>query len=127
MKSKRIISFIVMIIMIFSFASCSYGVESVEDAISDGDTFLNTANTQRNLIDSTKLQNLSDSVYNMILLIGMIGAVIVGSILGIKFMISSVDEKAEVKKHLVIYVIGCCVLFGAFTIWKIIVSVLGSA
>ena len=32
--------------------------------------------------------------------------------------------KAEAKKALVPYAIGCAVVFGSFTIWKIVVTVL---
>ena len=36
------------------------------------------------------------------------------------------SKKAEVKKSLIPYVAGCVVVFGAFTIWKIIVTILQS-
>ena len=43
--------------------------------------------------------------------------------MGIKFMIGSVEEKAEIKAALVPFVIGCIVVFGAFGIWKIVVTI----
>ncbi len=56
----------------------------------------------------------------------MVVAVIVGLIIGIRFMVSGVDEKAKIKEELMPYVIGCFIIFGAFGIWKIIVSILSS-
>ena len=53
----------------------------------------------------------------------MIVAVLIGAILGIKFMIGSVEEKAEIKAALVPFIIGCVVVFGAFGIWKIVVTI----
>lgn len=53
----------------------------------------------------------------------MIVAVLVGLGLGIHYMISSVDQKAEVKKSLFWYAIACVILFVAFTIWKIAILV----
>ena len=75
-----------------------------------------------NAIDIGKLSETSDYIYNILLAIGMIIAVVVGSILGIKFMISSVEEQAKIKELLVPYVAGCVVIFGAFGIWKIAVN-----
>ncbi len=39
-------------------------------------------------------------------------------------MMEGAEGKAEVQKALVPYVIGCVVIFGAFAIWKIVVTVL---
>ena len=47
-----------------------------------------------------------------------------GGIIGIKLMISSASEKAEAKKLLVPYVVGCVVVFGGFGIWKLVVTIL---
>lgn len=63
-------------------------------------------------------------MYNTLLLIGMVIAVIIGTIIGIKFMLSSVEEKAKVKEILLVYFIGCIVLVGAFSIWKIILTIM---
>ena len=47
---------------------------------------------------------------------------IIAGILGIKFMIGSAEEKAQIKDALIPFVIGCIVIFGAFGIWKIFVT-----
>ena len=65
-------------------------------------------------------------LYNALLIIGIIIAVIVGTILGIKFMIGSVEEKADIKKLLIPYIVGCIVVFGAFGIWKLVVTILAN-
>lgn len=65
-------------------------------------------------------------LYNALLIIGIIIAVIVGAILGIKFMMGSVGEKADIKKLLVPYVVGCIIVFGAFGIWKLVVTILAN-
>ena len=33
--------------------------------------------------------------------------------LGIKYMSSATSDKAEVKKHAVVYLVGACIAFGA--------------
>lgn len=41
-------------------------------------------------------------------------------------MMGSAEEKAEVMKTLIPFVIGCAVLFGAFGIWKFVVLLSGN-
>ena len=104
----------------------SLAATAVDDIVQDGDNFLNKANQVNTVINETELQDFSSDVYNLILSIGMVIAVAVGMVLGIQFMISSVEEKAKIKELLVAYFIGCIVLFGAFTIWKIVIGILGT-
>jgi len=59
---------------------------------------------------------LSEKVLGIIQVVGIIVSVATLMILGIKYMMGSVDEKAEYKKTMVPYVIGAVLLFGATTI-----------
>ena len=56
----------------------------------------------------------------------MVVAVVTGIVIAIKFMTSSVEGKAEVKKVLLPYIISCAVTFGAFGIWKLVVEILNN-
>ena len=89
--------------------------------IKDADTFVNTGTAQYN---QTSMQNFSKIMYNILLTVGVFVAVIVGGIIGIKLMVSSAAEKADAKKLLVPYVVGCVVVFGGFGIWKLVVTIL---
>ena len=71
----------------------------------------------------TKLSETSDFIYKLLLSLAIIIAIIIGMILGIQFMVASADEKAKVKEALIPFIVGCIVVFGAFTIWKIVVNV----
>ena len=103
--------------------SGSSSESSLSDVISGGDSFIQAGKGGSAQIDKGSLQNASSSIYNILLICGMIVAVLIGSIMGIKFMIGSVEEKAEIKAALVPFVIGCIVVFGAFGIWKILVTI----
>ncbi len=93
--------------------------------IGDGDSFIQKGNDKASdIFSKEELQDLSSTIYNILLVIGIVIAVLLGAILGIKFMLEGAEGKAEVQKALVPYVIGCIVIFGAFTIWKIVVTVL---
>lgn len=96
---------------------------SLSGVISGGDSFIDAGKDGSAQIDKGSLQNASSSIYNILLICGMIVAVLIGSIMGIKFMIGSVEEKAEIKAALVPFAIGCIVVFGAFGIWKIVVTI----
>lgn len=95
--------------------------KSLEDMVNDADTFINSGTAQ---YDQTSMQNFSKTIYNIMFTIGVFVAVIMGGAIGIKLMISSASEKAEAKKLLVPYVVGCVVVFGGFGIWKLVVTIL---
>ena len=95
---------------------------TIDDIISQGDGFLNEG--KESPINDTNMKNLSNIIYNTLLAIGMVVAVIIGLILGIKFLMSTIDEKVKIKEKLIAYFIGCIVLFGAFGIWKIIITIM---
>ena len=96
---------------------------SLSGVISGGDSFIDAGKNGSAQIDKGSLKNASSSIYNILLICGVIIAVLIGSIMGIKFMIGSVEEKAEIKAALVPFAIGCIVVFGAFGIWKIVVTI----
>lgn len=96
--------------------------DSIDGLLSDSETFLSKG--ENNKINDNSIQNFSQTMYNILITIATFVAVLVGGILGIKIMISSVEEQARVKELLIPYVIGCVVVFGAFGLWKLIVSIL---
>lgn len=98
---------------------------SLDDMIGDADKFISSA--KGTAISASSLQNFSKTFYNIFLTIGIIVAVLVGSILGIKFMVGGAGEKAHIKELLVPYIVGCIVIFGAFAIWKIVVTILSNS
>lgn len=54
--------------------------------------------------------------------IGIIIMFAVGTVIGIQYMVASAEDKAKVKEALIPYIVGCIVIFGAFTIWSIAVN-----
>lgn len=96
--------------------------QSLDDMMSDGDDFVQSATD--NPIDTAQLQSVSSNLFNIFVEVGVALAVIIGLVIGIKYMYSSVDQKAEIKKLLVPYLVGCVVIFGALGIWKFVVTLL---
>ena len=73
-------------------------------------------------IDEAQLKETSNFMYKLLMAIGIVVMLIVGTIIGIQFMVASAEDKAKVKEALVPYIVGCVVIFGAFTIWSIVVN-----
>ena len=128
MKKIYIVFILIMVLLLSSTQSLVYATShTAGEVISDADSFINAGQQSNNPIITDKdLKGLSDTIYNILLVLGIVAAVIVGALLGIKFMTEGVEGKAEVQKSLIAYVIGCVIIFGAFTIWKIVVTVLQS-
>ena len=101
-----------------------------DDIISQGDTFISNgetvANADKDTVDETEFKDLIKKLYNILLALGVALSVIIGAILGIKFMMGSVEEQAKIKEMIMPYVMGCVVVFGAFGIWKLVIELAGT-
>lgn len=130
MKKSLILKLILTLLMTFCIFSLMIPkTYALGDIISSADQFENMGETKVNAgggLDKDPIKKMSDIIFNVLLIIGIVIAVIWGLVIAIKFITGSVEEKAEVKKTLIPYVAGCVVLFGAFTIWKVVVTILQS-
>ena len=81
--------------------------------------------TNQQLDDSatTSLQSVGGQIAAVIRNAGIIVALIVLMILGIKYMTGSAEEKAEYKKTMVPYLVGAVILFGAAAIAQGVISI----
>lgn len=94
------------------------------EIVKEADGFIEEGEGQNSIIKEENMQSLSNTLYNILLVIGIILAFIIGGVLAIQFLVGGVEGQVDVKKALIPYIIGCVILFGAFTIWKIILGVL---
>lgn len=62
---------------------------------------------------ATTISNTAGKILYIVRIIGMAVAVIMLTILGIKYVAASPNEKADYKKGMTVYVIGAVLLFGA--------------
>lgn len=79
-----------------------------------------------NPTNETVSQDFTDKIsviLTIITNIGMLVSVLMPAILGVKYMLASVDERAEYKKDMIPYLIGAALLFGISTIIKILQAV----
>lgn len=69
--------------------------------------------------DVTKIGN---QLIGIITTVGVVVAVIILLVLGIKYMMGSASEKAEYKKTMIPYLVGAILIFGASAITKVVVG-----
>ena len=77
-------------------------------------------------LDQGKLQEFSSNLFSVLLIAATAVTVVVGIVLGIKYMIGSAEEKSEYKKTMLPYVIGAFFLFAASAIAQVLYNVFSS-
>lgn len=131
MRKKLIFKILVIIftvLSIFTMYTHSVQASSLSEAIGGADDFIQSGIKDKSpAISEDNLQGMSNMLYNTLLVIATIIAVIVGLVIAIQFMTGSVGERAKIKETLIPYIAGCIVIFGAFGIWKLVVSILSQA
>lgn len=123
--TRKIICAIVLIVMISLSISmlCNniYAAGTVDEVMEGANGFLKAGKDAE--VNGENLSSASDFIYNLLLAIAIIIAVVIGMVLGIQFMMAGIEEKAKIKETLIPYVAGCIVVFGAFGIWKLGITV----
>ena len=122
---KKIVVVTLMFILMICINCNKVKAESIMDKIfGDGENFVSLGNPDSSDWSNEQVKNTSDTIYNILFGIAMVLAIIVGMILGIKFITSSVEGKAEIKQSLTSYIVAVVIMFGAFTIWKLTIELL---
>lgn len=67
-----------------------------------------------------KVTNTAGQILTIVRIVGMAVAVIMLTILGIKYVAASPNEKADYKKAMTVYVVGAVLLFGASALLSVI-------
>lgn len=110
MKKKIVSSLILLLLISFFVGIVNVYASDVEEIISS----MSEASTP----DGSD-SGIGDSIRDVIGLLQIAGtgiALVVVTMLGIKYMIASPSEKADTKKQIMPILIGCILLFGAVTI-----------
>lgn len=121
---KIIFLIITLVCIIFTLTTYTYAF-SISNIFTGADDFIQSGVDDKHpTIDDSNLQDMSNLLYNTLLIIAIVVAVIVGLVIGIQFMTGSVEQKAKIKETLIPYIAGCIVIFGAFGIWKLVVTLM---
>lgn len=107
-KTIKILSIVLLVMMIVLSVSNVFAADTI---ISQLETDVNSATA-----DTTKVSAVAGKVIKMIRNVAVIGGVIILVILGCKYMMGSVEEKAGYQKSLIPLVVGIVVIMGATSI-----------
>lgn len=69
------------------------------------------------------IDNIANNVWGTVLTIAQILAFAAIIFAGVRYMFASADSKADIKKQLVILVVGAVLVFGASTVVQILMNV----
>ena len=120
---RLIIKVILFTISIMFLTVPVVNATGISDVITGGDSFIKSGESSDTTIDKSALKSTSDSLYKILLISAICIAVVIAAVLGIKFMIGSVEEKAKIKDSMVPFIIGFLVAFGAFGIWELAIQI----
>ena len=121
---KLLINIMVIFIILFNLFIPNAYAGPLQDIMNRAEGFVNNGENGGNVINNDALREGSNTLYNVLLVMGIAVAFIWGIVLGIQFITGSLGEKADVKKNLIVYIIGCIIIFGAFGIWKLLLQLL---
>ena len=110
-KNNKLVIIAIVFLILILFAIPTYSIATVN-------TIYNPGNYKPGGISSTdsdKIVNKVNPILGTITVIGIVISAITLTVLGIKYMIGSVEEKAEYKKSMIPYIIGVVLLLAAST------------
>ena len=113
-KSIKVISTLLLAIMLVS--SIAGTVLAV-----DPNTVLNGLNGNGN-VQTNDLTKVGNNIVTIIQVVGIVIAVIVLLVIGIKYMMGSASEKAEYKKTMIPYIVGAVLIFAGTSLVRVIYS-----
>ncbi len=125
-KTMKIVTILLIVMMLlFSASTCVRATSG--DAGEGGtggkaDSIITQMEGQEAGEGSTKIAEFGGKVADILTTAGIVVAVIVLLVLGIKYMMGSASEKAEYKKTMIPYLVGAILILGASTIVKAIFS-----
>ena len=123
MKYIKIISCILLIVVACTLCyQPVYATYTGDEMAQEADDFIQKGS--QGTFDTTIMKDGISNLFNITLVIAIAIATVLAAVLGIKFMVGSIEEQAEVKKALVPFVAGCIVAFGAFGIWKLVLTLI---
>lgn len=101
---------------------------SPDEIVDEGSDFIQTGKDNQGAvtIDGDKLRNGSNMLFNVAFATGVVVASVIGAYLGVKFMLSGAEEKANIKETLLPYFMGVIIMFSSFSIWKLVLVLLES-
>ena len=111
-KLTKIVSIVVMIILFIILGTYVFADSGI-----DVNQLTGTAPKS-----AGEIKEFGNKIIGVLQAIAIVSSVIVLIVLGIKYMVGSIEEKAEYKKNMMPYIIGAVLVFSAATISAIVMG-----
>ena len=111
-KTMKILTVLLLAMVLITFATNVFADE------------LDPAQLTPSYGDSTALQNKAGQIMGMIRNVAIIAAVIIIMVLGIKYMLGSVEEKADYKKSFIPLIVGIVLVVAATSIATFVIGII---
>ena len=105
-KNTKIVAALLVVLMVVAFTTPVFATKDLVDTVGQG----------KESQFKTSATNISKSIFSIVQVVGSAVAIIMLVVLAIKYLAAAPSDKAEIKKHAVVYVVGAIVLFGASNI-----------
>lgn len=117
-KTVKIISTLLLVVMLVTSIAGTVFADSTTDVLDKlkGD----------GTVETSSLTTVGNNVVTIINVVGIVIAVIILLIIGIKYMIGSASEKAEYKKIMIPYIVGAVLIFAGTSLVRVIYSLANS-
>ena len=109
-KMGKIIAVILIAMMLISVIGTPVQAAAQKQSTSTGFTPSQITGTAK---DTTAIQQAGKNIVGVLQAVGIVLAVVMLSVIGIKYLMGSAEEKAEYKKSLMPYVVGAALIFTA--------------
>ena len=114
-KQVKVLSIMLIVLTVL----CSLSTIVLADVASD----LTTIGKGNSSAKTEGVVNLGATIVTIMQTVGVVVAVVVLLILGIKYMMGSAEEKAEYKKTMIPYLVGAILIFASTTIVSVVYNV----
>lgn len=115
-KTMKIVAILLVAVMaVMALSNTAFALDWDIDSIQANDTDASAA-----------VNNMAGDILGIVQVVAMAVAVIMLIVLAIKYISAAPSDKAEIKKHAVVYVVGAVVLFAATGILEIISQFAGN-
>lgn len=115
-KTVKLISILLFVAMISISLTTVVSASGIDAANLANQLKGNTSAAQEDVM------NIGNQIIGIITAVGVVVAVVILLVLGVKYMMGSASEKAEYKKTMIPYLVGAILIFGASAITKVVVG-----
>lgn len=124
-KSSKILKIIILFLIVgfMPIKGYTYNTASPSKVTTKSDTLGDLSEYAQTQEVSSRFSDMVGVILGVVQTIGSLLAVICLIVLGVKYMMGSVEEKAEYKKTLMPYLLGAIMVFGISNLLKIVYEI----